>query len=363
MKEKLQRLGSDGAEKLGKALAEACLAFGSQVPTSKYCIEAFKTSGVSAVKESVALKESYGTAFADLYSRGAFKEDLTTQTGAGAYATVLAKTLLSASWNKLEMIKDALVIFDDMSGQAGGGALQVPLFAPTTAVEVAEGEAVARYDLVDSATILPKQFTVATSISWKFSKIATPAVLNYVLTNATNAVYRKLASEIISNIVAAAEDAGSVVYGFNSNPYGTIIDAAAKVNSAVYADSSIPYGFECSHVFLSFMGEATLKKSSDYKQQIQYAIITDTSKLGIDKPIEYVNRMKLVVTPFFTSDVAGFVLDKNYAFAFAKWSDVESFEAFIPSRPADKEIYLTTLVGMMSLYPLAIAVMYTADES
>jgi hypothetical protein len=344
------RFGEKAAESFGKLIAEAMEIKGHPMKDAL-----FKECGIASNKKGVTLKESLGEKFIEAYSQGTFKEDLTTSNTTGAYTKLLYRTIITAAYAQLQDVLDAVIVFDDLKNSGGGfGSLQIPIGQPTVAYEVAEGQVVNKFDEgVTEVDVKPRPVACGTSITWRTQKRALPSILQWLMNNASNAIYRKIASDIVAGIVATAGDSVTGYDAANA-AYNSIIDARKKVNGA--KDSKgIPYGFVATHVFLSYDAEATLKKSQDWKSHVQYAVIAPGEPNAVDRQIEWFSRMKMVVTPFIpTGNVRGFVIDKNYAVAYVPESDVESFEGQIPGRPYDKEVVLIMSTGQATLYPKAI---------
>lgn len=343
------RLGDKASEEFGRRMAEALVI--TKNPKAEKLLE---SCGISISKKATVARDALKESFFEAYVTGTFKEDLTISNTAGAYTKLLSKTILTAAYSQMSEVMDSVIVFDDLKNANGGvGSLQIPIGQPTVAYEIAEGQVVNKFDEgVSEVVIIPKPIAAGTAITWLTQKRALPSILQWLMNNAANAIFRKLAADIVAGIVATA---GTSVSGFDTDPYDKIIDARAAVNGAVDSQS-IPYGFVATHVFLNYAAEATLKKSADYKAQVQYAIIAPNEPIAVDRQVEWFNRMKLMVSPFITqSGVRGYVLDSNYAVAYVPESDVETFEGQIPGRPYDKEVVLVMSVGQATLYPLAIA--------
>lgn len=350
----VSRHGEHAAEQFGKRIAEAFVISNNEAGKNllESCGISISQKGTRAMK---TLKEN----FFDNYARGTFTEDLTISNTDGAYTKLLSKSILTAAYSQMSEVMDAVIVFDDLKNANGGvGSLQIPIGQPTVAFEVAEGQVVNKFEEgVSEITIVPKAIACGTAITWLTMKRALPSILQWLMNNAANAIYRKVAADIIAGIVITA---GNNTSGYGAAPYDSIIDARAQVNGAVDS-KGVPFGFVATHVFLNFTAEAVLKKSEDYKAHVQYAIIAPNEPNALDRQVEWFNRMKLVVTPFITqAGISGFVLDRNYAVAYVPESDVETFEGQIPGRPYDKEVVLVMSVGQATLYPKAIAKLTTA---
>jgi len=344
----VSRSGGHGDEAFGKLLAEALV-----VKDFKTAKAVFAECGIKISKRGMALKESLGdNSFMSAYAKGTFKEDLTTSNGNGAYAKLLHKAIITKAYENLQDVLDAVIVFDDLKNLGGGaGSLQIPIGQPTIAYEVAEGQVVNRFDEgITEITVVPRPVACGTAITWRMTKRALPSVMQWILNNASNAVYRKVMKDIIDGIIATA---GSSITGFDTAPYDTVIEAEKVVNSAVDANN-IPYGFEATHLFLSYEGEAILRKSQDWKNHVQYAVAVPGEQLAVNRNIMYFGRLKMVVNPFILGTDRGFVLDRNYAVAYVPESDVETFEGQIPGRPYDREVALIISIGQATLYPKAI---------
>jgi hypothetical protein len=335
---------SAAAENFGKCLAEAMMIKGMTAD--------FKECGINISKKGMSLKESMkDKTFMEAFTQGNFKEDLTTTNGSGAYAKLLHKAIITKAYENLQDVLDAVIVFDDLKNSTGAGSLQIPIGQPTIAYEVAEGQVINRFDEgISEITIVPRPVAAGTAITWRMTKRALPSVMQWILNNASNAVYRKVMKDIIDGITGTA---GNTQSGFDAEAYDTIIDAERKVNSATDS-TGIPYGFEATHLFLSYAAEATLRKSQDWKNHVQYAVAIPGAQLAVNRNVQYFGRLKMFTNPFISGNDRGFVLDKNYAVAYVPESDVESFEGQIPGRPYDKEVALLISVGQATLYTKAI---------
>lgn len=355
----VQNLGSKLTESLAKAYCEHMAAAGT-------LSEGFKRN-VKLSSQAMKFKEALGDNFQRAFLTGNFKEDLTTSygTSGGAWVTALSEDVIFKAAEASKEILEAVVIFDDKLDSIGAGAYQIPLMHPVVAtVEGPKSGAntswtSATWDenrnrndagmTITPVTIQPEKLYVLTNITWEFTKFVRPSILKWVVTNMEIAATRQLSVRALAAMVDGTNALSNVEIDDNDDIYDSIIDAEAKIASA--RDGTIPLGFEATHLFLTPLATARLKKSVSYKAQIQVNIVND--KGTINKPVERISTMKLVQTPFLPSSVIGVACDGRFSLAMAKWSDTEAFDVSLPGHPWDKQIAIISMIGFKTLFDKA----------
>ena len=342
MKSKFTRFGDGLAVELGKKLAES---FAIKNPDE--ASEKLKVYGIS-------LKENAKSIPMAELMKGTFKEDITTSNSSAAYTTLLSDTLWTAALDQMNEVMDLVIVFNDLKNSKGGfGAYKIALGLPTKAVEIDEGQVVNYFsEGAQEIVITPTVKAVGTAITWQMMRRGMPDYIKWITTNAVNALKRKLTEDILTAFNVGV-DASNVITGGIS--YDNLVDAIAKVRSAT-TNSGIPYGFQPTHVVISPTAYATLQKSEDWKEHVYRAVVAPGQPVEANKPIEYFNGLKIIVSPFVPNDVQAIIVDKNYAEAFVPESDIETFEGQLPGRPFDRELVALISYGQSVLYPKAIAV-------
>ena len=277
------------------------------------------------------------------------KEEVNTTTAAGAFTTLLSKTLYTAALDKIEPILGLVDINTDMVGNENGfGAYKLPKLQPTIAVEVAEGAVISYTDEgVDSLTVEPRKVVSGTGLTWEVRKRGMNGFVKWMLKNAADSVSRKLASDIVNGLAAGA---GATETG--GMTYQNLLDCITNVNDAQNT-AGVKYGFMANKLVVNPTSMASMLQDTSI---IQYMYRT-TAKPGAvviaDAPIQFGN-CEIVETPFLTAALA-VVLDSEKAAVLVKESELETFEGQIPGRPYDTEIVVLMSYVLAVMYADAVS--------
>jgi len=276
-------------------------------------------------KESI-LKESFN-----------FKEDVNLTTASGAYTTLLSSVMQTAviEDDRMKQILDLVNINNDMVKGSGFGAYKIPRLQPTIAVEVAEGSVVNYFDEgVDSITVTPRKVVVGTALTWEIMKRGMNDFVKMVMTNAADAIKRKLSSDIVNGLAAGAYAATT-----GGLTYATVFTAEAAIDDATYGNGT-PYGFMADKLVMSPTNYASWSQDTDVKAAMHYRNANPNETLSIaGTPVRLFSNLELVVTPFLTySGVLALLVDSKKAAILVKESEIETFEGALPGRPYDHEI-------------------------
>ena len=288
----------------------------------------------------IVLKEQFGINL---------KEDVNTTAAAGAYTTLLSKTLYTAALDRIQPVMDLVEINTDMVGtEKGFGAYKLPKLQPTVAVEVSEGTVVSYTDEgIDSLTVEPRKIVSGTAITWEIRKRGMNGFVKWMLKNAADSVSRKLASDIVNGLAAGA---GATETG--GMTYQNLLDCVTNVNDAQNT-AGVKYGFMANKLVVNPTSMASMLVDTSI---IQYMYRT-TAKPGAvviaDAPIQFGN-CEIVETPFLTAALA-VVLDSEKAAVLVKESELETFEGQIPGRPYDTEIVVLMSYVLAVMYADAVS--------
>lgn len=297
------------------------------VSVAKVLAESFRAKG-----EEVSLKENFGITF---------KEDMNTTNSAGAYTTMLSKTLYSAAVENIKDIIGLVEVNTDMMNGKGFGAYKIPIDFPTVAYEVAEGQIINYFNEgVDSMVVTPRKVIVGTKITWELQKRGMDSMIMRALQKASRAVERKLASDIVNGL-----SVGAGLTQTGGTTYDNIINARAKVNGATYANG-VAYGFMADKLAINVDEFAILQKTADWKSHVYRAIVKPGAEDAVNRETLMFNDLQIVETVFLT-DSKYIVLDSKEAGILVKESDLETFEGRLPGSPD------TEIIAMMS-YVLAV---------
>jgi len=299
-----QTSGNEMTEKAGKMLADF-----------------YKANGKEAV-----LRESFN-----------FKEDVNLTTASGAYTTLLSSVMQTAviEDDRMKEILDLVNINNDMVKGSGFGAYKIPRLQPTIAVEVAEGSVVNYFDEgVDSITVTPRKVVVGTALTWEIMKRGMNDFVKMVMTNAADAIKRKLSSDIVNGLAAGAY--ASTTGGLT---YGTVLDAEAAINDATYGNGTV-YGFMADKLVMSPTNYASWAKDTDVKAAMHYRNANPNETVPIAGPVvKMFSNMDIIITPFLTyTGTKALLVDSKKAAILVKESEIETFEGQLPGRPYDHEI-------------------------
>jgi len=291
-------------------------------------------------ENSVVLKEQFGINL---------KEDVNTTNAAGAYTTLLSKTLYTAALDRIQPVLDLVEINTDMVGnEKGFGAYKLPKLEPSIAVEVSEGAVVSYTDEgIDSLTVEPRKVVCGTALTWEIRKRGMTGFTKWMLKNAADAVSRKLASDIVNGLSAGANttETGDVTYA-------NLLDCTKNVNDASNADS-IKYGFIANKLVVTPTSMATMLADTDVKNYLYRSTARPGELVVADIPLKFGN-LTIVETPFLTASLA-MVLDSEKAAILVKESELETFEGQIPGRPYDTEIVILMSYVLAVMYAAAIS--------
>ena len=287
----------------------------------KMLAQFYKKNGQEAI-----LKESFN-----------FKEDVNLTTGSGAYTTLLSSVMQTAviEDDRMKEILDLVNINNDMVKGSGFGAYKIPRLQPTIAVEVAEGSVVNYFDEgVDSITVTPRKVVVGTALTWEMMKRGMNDFVKMVMTNAADAIKRKLSSDIVNGLAAGANAATT-----GGLTFANVLTSEAVVNDATYGNGT-PYGFMADKLVMSPTNYASWSLDTDVKSAMHYRNANPNEVISIVGPVTRMfSNMSLVITPFLTyTGALALVLDSKKAAILVKESEIETFEGSLPGRPYDHEI-------------------------
>lgn len=303
------------------------------IEVGKMLAEAFHQKG----KDNV-LKESFGITF---------KEGQTTGNNTGAYVDLLAKTLYSAALEKSARILDLVDINEDLMRGGGFGAMQLPRLTPTIAYEVSEGHKVNYFDEgIDPVVVTPRKVVAGTSITWEIRKRGMNDFIKFVMRNATQAVERKLCSDILNGLSTGAEHTET-----GGLSYDNVIDAEVKVNNAEHSNG-VKYGFIADALAISSGNWGAFKKDEDVKNAMYYASAVPGQPIDAARNPLMFGNLEIIVSPFLT-DSQALVLEKKRN-VLVKESDLETFEGRIPGSVDDEIICLMSYVLAM-VFPASVA--------
>ena len=285
---------------------------------------------------------------ASIYKEHLFKEDVTTATATGAYTTMLANIMQTTFVND-ERLKAALALLyvnDDMVNATGYGAYQVPILDQTIAVEVAEG-AVINY-FPEGATpkiFTPRKVVAGTKITWEIRKRGMNGLTQYILSNAKDAIIKKMIGDIVNGIGAGA--------GYTTTTgmtYANVVQARAYVNNATSANGQ-KYGFEADSFVVSTTDMATILLDTDFRNSMYPLNANPNSTIPLVGQIPLqVLGMKVYETPFLTV-AKGIVFDSKRCAMLFKESDLEFYEGRLPGSVDTEVIALQSyVVGVLFVY-------------
>jgi hypothetical protein len=292
--------------------------------------EAFVAKGKGAI-----LKESFGITYKEAGQ--------TTANNTGAYTNLLSKTLYSAALEKSQKILDLVDINEDLlrAGSSGFGAYQIPRLTPTIAYEVAEGAKVNYFDEgVEPIVVTPRKVVAGTSITWEMKRRGMNDFVKFVMRNASQAIERKLCSDIVNGLAAGTGHA-PVTGGLD---YDALVDAEILVNDAEWTNG-VKFGFIADAVVIATGAWGLFKKDEDVKNAMYYASAIPGHPIDAARNPLMFGNLEIVITPFLTGAQA-IVLEKKRNIL-VKESDLETFEGRLPERVDDE------IIGLMS-YVLAI---------
>ena len=319
---KYTRIGNGLTNELGSMLAEA-----------------FGKKGKAGV-----LKESFGITFKEQTGQ-------TTANNTGAYTNLLSKTLYAAALEKSQKILDLVDINEDLLRAAGSGfgAYQIPRLTPTVAYEVAEGQKVNYFDEgIDPIVVTPRKVLAGTSMTWEIKRRGMNDFVKFVMKNASQAIERKLCSDILNGLAAGTGHA-AVTGGVN---YNAVVDAETLVNNAEHSNG-VKFGFIADAMVISAQHWALFKKDEDVKSAMYYASVMPNAPVDAARNPLMFGNLEIVITPFLTAAQA-VVLEKKRNIL-VKESDLETFEGRIPGSVDDEVIALMSYVLAM-VFPHSVAI-------
>ena len=302
--------------------------------------EAFGKSLVEDMKENPALKEQYN-----------FKEDNSMDNSGDLYTVALAKAIYYKSFDEFQKYFDLVwnLTPADLGMPEGAGSYKLPKIIGTVAAKLSEGEVVDyTNDNKDAITLETETYGIGTRITRRLIKRGAKGFIEKLMSSASDAVLRSVATDIINGMVTAADATNTVSGGIT---YDAIEDAKLKLRDAATTEG-VKFGFEGSWIAFSSLGWNILAKSSDFKSLVQYG---QQNIPGGEAKMSYqiFNGLKVVTTPLMSVQksaavVHAIVIDKDNYFTFLKETDMEVFDGRIPGTAGDKEIIHAMDAGMVA---------------
>lgn len=321
--DQIQKMGSEMSEQAGKLLCEY-------------------------LKENTDMAESVD-----------FTEDNTMSNSSSLYTTVLSKFIYTKEYDKFQKYFD--VVFNltpaDLGMPEGAGAYQIPKINGAKASKLASGEKVEYVNKNKShVTLETETYGIGTSISRRLLKRGAKGFVAKLMTTASNAVLRAVATETANSMVAGADSNNTVTGGITID---NIADARYNVESAS-DDNGIQFGFNVDYLILSSLGKNVLTKSSDYKTIFGFG---QMNVPGGELKTQYTvyDGMKIVVLELISvqkgsADVHGLLVDSPNFLAFLKETEMEVFDGRIQGTAGDQEIIHAMDAGMVVMNAEAGAV-------
>lgn len=314
-------------------------------PISPMC-EALGAHVVSQVKDEnhkKFLTEKYGIVF---------KEDANTVTAAGATTTVLTDTLYDQA---LRSIEDLLGLVDtfDIDVATGTGSVKLPILDPTNAVVLAEGVDPVRYtEGVRSITVTPQKVVASTRVTWEIMKRGMSQYLNRILSQAADAVARKLGSDIINGLSTGAAAANAVAGGID---YAAISESIRKINSSV-TSAGVPLDFKADTIVMTQTAWESYSNDSDYKSTTYNAnFVQGVDGMTVARQFQTTHGLKIITSQLLTaSGVDAVVLQAKRAAVLVREGTLETYEDRI-SGGVDNEIIAVQSYALAVIYPQAIS--------
>ena len=292
-----------------------------------------------------------------------FKEDNRMDNSGDLYTTVLAKAIYYKSYDEFKQYFDLVwnLTPADIGMPEGAGAYKLPKILGAQAVKLSSGEIVDYVnDNKDSVTLETETYGIGTRINRRLIKRGAKGFIAKLMTAASDAVLRAVATDLINGLVAGADATNTVTGGIS---YDAIEDAKKNVRGSK-DKNGILFGFEPKTMAFSNVGWNTLAKSTDFKTLVQYGQRNVPGEKAV-MDYQVFNGLKVVMTPLISvqkggKDVHALVIDTDNYGAFLRETEMETYDGRIPGTAGDKEIIHAMDAGMIVLNAEACAVVIAA---
>ena len=294
---------------------------------------------VESLKENTSMAESVN-----------FKEDNTMSNSSDLYTTVLSKFIYTKEYDKFQKYFDVVMNLTptDVGLPEGAGSYQIPKIEGAQATKLAPGERVEYVNKnKDHVTIETETYGIGTSISRRLLKRGAAGFVSKLMTTASNAVLRTIASELSNSLVAGADPNNTVSGGVSVD---NIAEAVENVTQAKN-NKGILFGFYPDFLILTSAGKRVLTQSPDFKTIFSYGQVP-----GGELQTQYrtYDTMNVVELPLITAEKGGakvhaLVVDSQHFLCYLRETDMDVFDGRIQGTAGDQEIIHAMDVGFATL--------------
>lgn len=275
------------------------------------------------------------------------------------YTQALAKAIYYKSYDQFQKYFDLVwnLTPADLGMPDGAGSYKLPKILGTAAVKLSSGEAVDYLnDNKDSVILETETYGIGTRINRRLVKRGAKGFIEKLMTAASDAVLRAVATDLINGMVAGADSNNDVTGGIS---YDAIEDAKLKIVDATNSEG-VRFGFTPTWIAFSSLGWNILAKSTDFKSLVQFGQ-RNVPGSEVRNDYQVFNGLKTTVTELISvqkggADVHAIVLDKDNYAAHLVEGEMDTYDGRLPGTAGDKEVIHAMDAGSMILNSEAAAV-------